>query len=413
MKLLNVVYESVMDMHEKKVADMSRDEFIKNAKSVHGKKFKYDRVKMGENVYDKVIITCPKHGDFSQSAYLHLQGKGCKHCFDDSRRMTRNDFIQKAKVIHQNKYKYNNVDMGQNSHDKVMITCPKHGDFSQSPTDHLRGKGCDKCLNDSLRTSPEEFIKKSRLVHGNKYSYDKVNYINNKIPVTITCAIHGDFEKAPNKHIVGRGCEKCSLENRKIPRDEFIKRASKIHDGYYTYDNLVMGRTLKDKVLITCPIHGNFSQKPGSHLEGQGCPNCSESKGEKTIKTYLKENNINYKIEERFKECFSIGNKTKKCTYLPFDFYLPDIKTLIEVDGLQHFKPLDIYGEGTFERIVRNDILKNNFVKKNGSISKLIRLYYDGRNFKYLISELDSLLNTKSPKKIVLSKDYPKAGWNK
>jgi glutaredoxin len=344
---------------------------------------------------------------------MHTKGQGCPKCKTDKSKLTRDEFITKSIEVHGNKYTYDNVVMGKSTKDKVSITCPVHGDFQQDPFTHLRNHGCPKCKVDKQTLTQDEFIQRSENIHNGFYTYGNVNYVNNNTPVMITCPVHGDFPQRPSSHLTGAGCKKCFTDKTKVTRDEFIDRSTKIFNGFYKYDNVVMGNSVDDKVSITCPKHGDFSIKAFSHLQGQGCSKCAESKGEKTLTNYFTENKIKFKPQEKFKGCFSIGVKSKKCFLLPFDFYLLDTNILVEVDGLQHFNSVTLYGDDSFNKTITNDILKNEFVRKNDKISKLIRLYYNGRNFNYLISELDRLLNTESSEKILLSKDYPKAGWNK
>lgn len=351
MKLIDIVYESVIDMYEGSPIPMQNDEFIKRAQNIHkdeNGKPKYDYSKTDYvNRRTKVIITCPLHGDFIQSSNGHLRGDGCPSCGKEKRRLSRDEFIKKSKEVHGDKYTYDNVVMGlNNSTDKVSITCPIHGDFLQPASDHIRGNGCKKCVSDTYRTTKDDFIKNARKIHGDKYSYDHVNYKNTHTPVT-----------------------------------------------------------------ITCPLHGDFSQTPAKHLY-QGCPKCIiVSRGEIVLRDFFTEQNFKFVEQKKFDACFNFNKDTKKCFKLPFDFYLPDINTLIEVDGAPHFKIISKFGETKFERQVLSDKIKNQFVKN--SSYRLIRLFYDGRNFKFLLSELDRLLNKKSSEKILLSKDYPKEGWNK
>lgn len=118
-----------------------------------------------------------------------------------------------------------------------------------------------------------EFIKKAKEVHGDKYDYSKVEYINNKTKICIICPIHGDFLVNPYKHIKrGDGCPQCSKKAR-LTTDIFIKRSNDIHKNFYDYSktNYINYDT---KVIITCPIHGEFNISPNKHLLGQGCPKC-------------------------------------------------------------------------------------------------------------------------------------------
>ena len=123
-------------------------------------------------------------------------------------------FISKAQQKHNNKYTYNNV-VYVNSLTKVAITCPQHGDFLQTPAEHVRGRGCPNCAK-SKKSSTKEFIDKAKLIHGNTYTYDNVVYTNNSTNVTITCIVHGDFEQTPNRHLSQKsGCPKCAVQQKR------------------------------------------------------------------------------------------------------------------------------------------------------------------------------------------------------
>ena len=129
-----------------------------------------------------------------------------------------------------------------------------------------------------IKQTKEDFIKKSQEVHGDKYDYSKVIYVNKKTPVCIICPVHGEFMQSPAKHLVGQGCIKCfqaTLSKRySLGRGKFIQKANRVHNGFYDYSNVeyVNGRT---KVEIICPLHGAFQQSPSSHLQGHGCPICA------------------------------------------------------------------------------------------------------------------------------------------
>ena len=137
-----------------------------------------------------------------------------------------------------------------------------------------------------------EFIKKSHKIHGNKYNYDKVNYIDNKTKVLIKCELHGLFEQIPNNHLNGYGCIKCSGKE-KLNTEIFIERSIKIHGNNYIYDKSKYSN-ISEKIIITCIKHGDFVQSSKSHLEGHGCFTCNKSKGEIEIETLLQNKEINY-----------------------------------------------------------------------------------------------------------------------
>ena len=193
------------------------------------------------------------------------------------KKYTTEEFIKKAREIHGDKYDYSKVEY-VSYHTKVCIICPKHGEFWQTPANHLRNRNCPKCGNNSKikkrSLTKEEFIKKAREVHGDKYDYSKVKYINNYTKVCIICPEHGEFWQNANSHLRGCGCPKCCNNGVKLTTEEFVKKARKIHGDKYDYSK-VEYKNSHTKVCIICPEHGEFWQTPTSHLHGEsGCPMC-------------------------------------------------------------------------------------------------------------------------------------------
>lgn len=131
------------------------------------------------------------------------------------KRKTTEQFIAEARAIHGEKYDYSKVKYVSNK-GKVIITCPIHGEFQQRAIEHLRSCGCTKCAKDNSKRSrgcgKDIFIEKAKAIHGDKYDYSKVNYVNSYTPVVIVCPIHGEFTKLPKNHIIeGQGCPTCSM----------------------------------------------------------------------------------------------------------------------------------------------------------------------------------------------------------
>lgn len=147
------------------------EEFIKLANETHNKKYDYSLVEY-KNKEEKVDIICPIHGIFSQKASLHLKGSGCPKCSYIERgilfRKKKEEFIKEANIIHNNAYTYENFNY-ITSHTKSVITCPKHGNFEQTPNDHLQGKGCPKCNMSHL----ELYIMKKLCENNIKFEYQK------------------------------------------------------------------------------------------------------------------------------------------------------------------------------------------------------------------------------------------------
>lgn len=281
-----------------------------------------------------------------------------------------NRFINKASKVHNNKYIYNKVIYKSNLQD-VIITCPIHGDFKQKPHIHLRGCGCQKCGYSKLSKLKcdglDKFIEKANKLHKYKYDYSVVNYINSRTKVEIICPEHGSFWQLPSSHLSGFGCPKCG-GILPIGNEVFISRSKKVHGNKYDY-SLVNYKNYESKVKIICPIHGVFEQSPYAHMRGQGCPVCSESKGERLIYNFLKRHNLFFIPQYKFDDC-------KRILTLPFDFAVfnndGSIKFLIEYQGEQHFIPVDYFGGITgFNYRMECDNIKRKFCDENG-----IPLYY-------------------------------------
>lgn len=144
------------------------------------------------------------------------------------KKLTQKEFIEKANKMHDSYYNYDKVDYVR-SRDKVVITCPIHGDFTQTPHSHLVPYGCNKCGNHKSnlahRYTKETFIEKAVEQHGEVYSYKKVDYQDSRIKVTITCKKHGDFMQAPRHHLKGQGCPNCAIAERGYRKENFIVQA--------------------------------------------------------------------------------------------------------------------------------------------------------------------------------------------
>lgn len=188
------------------------------ASKVHNNFYDYSKVSY-KNMNTKVIITCPKHGDFLQSPKCHInRGQGCQKCQYESYKIkfsfTEAQFIKNAKSVHGNKYDYSQIKY-VNSQSKVTIICPRHGQFSQLPLNHVNhGKGCPKCKGEHLslknRLTLNQFIKRAKSIHGNKYDYSQTQYCNMHQIINIICPKHGIFPIEASNHIYSKnGCPKC------------------------------------------------------------------------------------------------------------------------------------------------------------------------------------------------------------
>ena len=310
---------------------MDEDYFIEISKKVHGEKYDYSKVKY-QKAKEDVCIICPEHGEFWQTPRVHMDGSGCPICgclkASQNRRRTTEDFIGEAKLIHGNKYDYSKTEY-VNYDTKVCIICSEHGEFWQTPASHLNGAGCLQCSKNAKRKTKEQFIKEAIEIHGDKYDYSKVNYINNATKVCLVCPKHGEFWVTPGAHLRNGGCRKCREENFQItPNEKFINKVNELYPNRYTFekcnyrnkttfvtlfdtvindyisvepDELIrrtpktieLIKMLKEKfgdvydyskvkyitdktpICIICPTHGEFSMTYNNLLKSKGCPKCT------------------------------------------------------------------------------------------------------------------------------------------
>lgn len=237
------------------------------------------------------------------------------------KKLTTEEFVNKAKSVHKNAYDYSVVNYRNNT-STIKVICKKHGEFLQKPAVHLLGFGCIKCRSERNTLTTEEFIKRAKKIHGNKYDYSKVVYRHSKKKVIIICPNHGDFKILPTSH-VGKGnknrcgCSRCYSERHAIVPEEFVNKCIKIHNGKYSYEKTTY-KSPDHKIIITCPTHGNFKQLPFNHLSGQGCKKCTSNISNKEI-NFLDLLNIR---EE---------NRQKRIGKYLVDGYSPDTNTVCQL----------------------------------------------------------------------------------
>lgn len=235
---------------------LTTEEFIKRAKEVHGDKYDYSKVEYKNN-HTKVKIICLIHGVFKQEPRMHLSGEGCVDC-SGSRKKTTEEFIEQAIVQHGNKYDYSKVEY-KNTNTKVKIICPIHGEFEQTPECHLMGQGCSACSDvrraNILRKTTEQFIEDARAVHGNKYDYSQVKYVNNRTKVKIICPEHGIFKQEPRLHLSGKGCQECGKAVIQLKYDLGITQ-SKIFEARKKNGTLNTSQPEEDLYELLCNKFG-------------------------------------------------------------------------------------------------------------------------------------------------------------
>ncbi len=290
---------------------MSLERFLEKSNLTHGNRYDYSLIKGFRNNREKLPIICREHGVFMQSAHAHIDSRqGCPECgklivgeAHEGRRLTTEEFVEKAKGVHGNKYDYSLVDY-KDTKTPITIICKKHGQFEQIPNYHLSGCGCQQCFEEKRGQS--------------------------------------------------------SL----ITFDEFVKRAKNVHGDAYVYSPADYRKT-KEKIKIFCKKCGKyFNQTPHNHLAGQGCPHCNISNGERMVELALTRMGLEfipqYKIEYKDGVVIKRGG-------LYVDFFIPSKKTFIEFNGKQHYKPCERFGgKKSFERQKKRDEILRKYSKENG-----------------------------------------------
>lgn len=366
----------------------------------------------------------------------------------NGKRLTVEEYIKKCKEFNPN-YDYSEIGFTTISGKFVTPICKKHGKFRINASG-LMSKyiECPECKREKRFN---EFIRKARLIHGNKYQYDISTYKNNKIPIRITCPIHGEFWQAIGDHLKGYGCSKCSGKY-KPTTEEWIQRVRPIYNYKYDYSK-VKYIDNKTPVTIICPEHGEFYSIPSNHLKGtSGCPKCaalkSHNRQAKTTERFIQEaakihnNKYDYskvsyynkstkviiicpehgefkqipsshlsgcgcpacsfknqgRLYSKIQETLSDLNFEQEYTtdWLDkqrLDIYCPEYNFAIEYDGEQHFYPIEYFGGvENFKHIQERDILKNEKCKTNNCKLFRVKYSYTDEDFSELINNIKTFI---------------------
>lgn len=218
------------------------------------------------------------------------------------------------------------------------------------------------------KLTQEEFIDRCKKIYGDQYTYENTRYINTRSNVSITCLDHGTFLKNARAFLQGNGCKKCNLrwikytESRRMTTEEFIEKANNKHNNFYSYEKSKYVNSRTD-LIITCPIHGDFKQRAGGHIEGYGCQKCGNLKhGDYRpwfIKTYFdrypEKKNIPatlyllYNKEENF---YKIGITTKN-----------DVKERIKYISHYTFEIVDTVSDNMYNIAIAEQKILSSFSK--------------------------------------------------
>ena len=285
-----------------------------------------------------------------------------------SKRKTKEEFINDARKKHGDKYDYSFIFSIKNNKTKVQIKCNTCGNvFYQRLHDHLSGCGCPFCAKNQKKET-EQFIKEAASIHKNTYDYSKTKYKNNKEKVTIICPKHGEFQQTPHNHLNGQGCPKCKGENVskrcKWTTERFIEEAKKIHGNKYDYSKAIYTKS-REKIEIICKKHGSFFQIAHDHINGCGCPFCRESKLENEIENLLMANGIIFEREKTFSWLKNKSN-LKVDFFLPEYNAVIECQGIQHFEPVDFSNNKNKNANDSFMDICLRDRLKKDYCEKNG-----------------------------------------------
>jgi hypothetical protein len=309
--------------------------FIQKATLLYKSLYDYSKVSY-ISAKSKIIVTCNRHGDFMITPNKHLNGESCPSCTKEQvslkLRYPLDKFLEEVRLKHNHKYDYSKV-VWKGVDKNIIIICHDHGEFTIKASEH-RERGCKNCAttnNHPNLLGIDEFIKRHKEKHGDKYNYDQTIYNGIDKLINITCPNHGIYSSIA---VNLSGCNICkeNVRNNQLKEEAkrtFINKSNNVHNFTYDYSqtNYINAST---KVKIKCKKHGIFEITPCNHLYGKGCSWCAKQFSMISISwlDYLsKKNNIYIQHANNIGEYTILGTKYKA------DGYCKDTNTIYEFHG--------------------------------------------------------------------------------
>jgi len=368
--------------------------FIEDIKEVLGDRF--DNFDFSKSIFNgltkPITYSCRIHDiEYTKEARQLLKGYCCRKCGTQDRKQTLIDryrpiFFELAPKLHNGYYTYNNVDY-QGETVRVMITCPKHGDFPQKPYKHLGNKekgrdpqGCNICgderAHDKQRGTTRDFIIDAKKTHDfivdakakhrtYHYNYDSVIYVNCDTPVDIYCNIHNKmFKQTPYTHLSGSGCIDCGIKKRSTQKIEaasnkFWEKANQ--DEQFDFSKFKYIKNIEKSTIICRKCGEDFQSSPNNYRGRKGCPNCKKKTELKLYKAIIP---IYSSTIRELSVDWCRNQETNK--HFRFDFCIPKLKIIIELDGIQHIRYVKFFDRKlTFEERHERDEYKQQCANDN------------------------------------------------
>ena len=333
---------------------------------------------LGEYVNNRTKIKCRCKIDGyeweARPSHL-LSGQGCPKC-GGTMKKTHEEFIEGFYIKNKNAENIEILGKYVGADKKIKCKCKiDEYEWEVTPHDLLNGSSCPKCSGNIKNKTTKYFINELKEINDNIEILGE--YVSNNTKIKCKCKIDGhEWEARPKDLLKGISCPKCAGRNKTT--EEFKQELKKVNSDIEILGEYVNAIT---KIKCRCKIDGyEWEMRPSNLLNGQGCPKCNESKGEKRIGKYLDSRNIEYKREHKFDDCRSKNR-------LPFDFYIPSKNIVIEYDGKQHYEIIKWFGGfDSFIATKIRDTIKTIYCKENNI--KLIRIpYWDFDNIEKILEK--------------------------
>lgn len=324
-----------------------------------------------------IMHHCKKHDVYWKAKPNNVgRGRGCKECkiekYRNSATKSHEEYVEQVGKVNPD---IEVLEHYIDGHTPILHYCKKHYiKWMAMPQNILRGGGCRDCGNekigDKFRKTHEQYVKELAEINPNLEVVGL--YTGSMIKTLHRCKIDGhEWYVIPNSILQGGGCPECNIRKQiaiqRKTHEQYVKEVAEVNPnveviGEYAGDGI--------PILHRCLIDGHeWMIRPGSILQGQGCPKCNASKGEKIIANWLNKNNISYEQQKTFDGC---RNKLP----LLFDFYLTHYNIAIEYNGKQHYEPIDYFGgEEAFKNVVMRDKIKEDYCVKNNIL--LVKIAYN------------------------------------
>lgn len=345
------------------------------------------KIKREKDRAPKIELQCSLGHKWYTTLNILSKGHGCPKCNRGGHKTTTKEFKEKAYKKYGDCYSI----LGEyiNSLTKCKIMCNICGNiFMREPGRFLSGRGCPSCglkrgrqSIKSLRLSHDEFIDRVRERWGDKYRVLDM-YVNSNTKLRVECSVCGNvFSIKPGNLLSGRGCPKCA---KKSIGDALRKTDAEFREEVYSLvrdEFTVVGKYKNNKTKVmfrhNTEYPHTFEMVPTAFIyQEQRCPICSKSHAERIARAWLEEHRVDYDPQHEFDGC-------RDRLPLPFDYYLPRYNIALELDGIQHYKPIEYFGgQQWYEYTVRHDRIKSEYCKDNGI--KLIRIKYTEDTYEYL-----------------------------